>query len=247
MREERQLKEASIKRWLDQLKDVSYDMDDVLDEWGTRNYEITNEVVLRCRIARKIKDPNERIDRIVIEKDRDKKFLLVLDDVWNEDSTKWEQPKSSLKCGLPRSRVLVTTRNKNVASSMGSTPTDILELKPLSEEECCEFKKLPEAMCELYNMQTLDVLYNMLKKPPDNIGKPVKLRYLGVYNRDGLTMRGLEGLSSLRELDAFYVSSSEDGGEVSNLGDLKNLNHLQGYLRIGWLGNVTDPEDAKKA
>ncbi|KAI5555962.1 hypothetical protein BDE02_18G003100 [Populus trichocarpa] len=33
--EERQLKDGSIKRWIDQLKGVSYDMDDVLDEWGT--------------------------------------------------------------------------------------------------------------------------------------------------------------------------------------------------------------------
>jgi outer membrane PBP1 activator LpoA protein len=30
--EERELKDGSIKRWIDQLKGVSYDMDDVLDE-----------------------------------------------------------------------------------------------------------------------------------------------------------------------------------------------------------------------
>jgi len=67
---------------------------------------------------------------------RGKKFLLVLDDVWNEDSTKWEQLKDSLKCGLPGSRILVTTRKKNVASSMGSSPIDILELGLLSIDEC---------------------------------------------------------------------------------------------------------------
>uniref|UniRef100_A0A6N2KDA0 Uncharacterized protein n=1 Tax=Salix viminalis TaxID=40686 RepID=A0A6N2KDA0_SALVM len=33
--EQRQLKEGSIKRWMGQLKNVSYDMDDVLDEWST--------------------------------------------------------------------------------------------------------------------------------------------------------------------------------------------------------------------
>ena len=33
--EERQLKDQLVKHWLDQLKDISYDMDDVLDEWGT--------------------------------------------------------------------------------------------------------------------------------------------------------------------------------------------------------------------
>ena len=33
--EERQLKDQLVKHWVDQLKDVSYDMDDILDEWGT--------------------------------------------------------------------------------------------------------------------------------------------------------------------------------------------------------------------
>ncbi|XP_011045059.1 PREDICTED: putative disease resistance protein RGA3 [Populus euphratica] len=287
--EERQLKDQLVKHWLDQLKDVSYDLDDVLDEWGTaiaKSQSKVNEhprkntrkvcsfmifscfrfreVRLRHDIALKIKELNERIDGIVVEKNkfdfksskveikqlehrkttsvidveevkgremdkvrvmkmllsersqgpalrtislvgmggigkttlaklvyndhdvtthfdktiwvcvsdpfneitiakailedlmgsapnlnelqtllkhvqesiRGKKFLLVLDDVWNEDSTKWEQLKDSLKCGLPGSGILVTTRKKNVASSMGSSPIDILELGILSTEEC---------------------------------------------------------------------------------------------------------------
>ncbi|XP_011045028.1 PREDICTED: putative disease resistance RPP13-like protein 1 [Populus euphratica] len=57
-------------------------------------------------------------------------------------------------------------------------------------------------------------------------------------------MRGVEGLSSLQELDEFHVSGS---GEVSNIGDLRNLNHLQGSLRIRWLRDVKDPDEVKKA
>ena len=33
--EERQVKEKAVKLWLERLKDVSYEMDDVLDEWNT--------------------------------------------------------------------------------------------------------------------------------------------------------------------------------------------------------------------
>jgi hypothetical protein len=673
--EERQLKDQLVKHWLDQLKDVSYDMDDVLDEWGTaiaKSQSKVNEhprkntrkvcsfmifscfrfreVGLRHDIALKIKELNERIDGIAIEKNRfhfkssevvikqhdhrktvsfidaaevkgretdkgrvrnmlltessqgpalrtislvgmggigkttlaqlvyndhevethfdkriwvcvsdpfdetkiakailealkgsasdlielqtlleniqplirGKKFLLVLDDVWNEDSTKWEQLKYSLMCGLPGSSILVTTRKRNVASRMGSSPTDILELGLLSTDECwslfsrlaffeknsrergdledigrqiaakckglplaakslgsllrfksrieewesvlnshvwesaeeaeskilaplwlsyydlpsdmrrcfsycavfpkdftfrrdtlvklwmaqgflrethnkemevtgrqcfealaarsffqdfqkeagdgsiyackmhdmvhdlaqnltknecssvdidgptelkidsfsrnarhsmvvfrdtadpfpatihslkklrslivdgwpssmnaalpnlianlsclrtlklsrCgieevpsnigklihlrhvdlstnEIRELPEEMCELYNMLTLDVSgCSELERLPDNIGRLVKLRHLKVLHNQFVKMRGVEGLSSLRELDVFNVSGS---GEVSNIGDLRNLNHLQGSLMIRWLGDVKDPDEVKKA
>ncbi|KAJ6856159.1 disease resistance protein RGA3 [Populus alba x Populus x berolinensis] len=678
--EERQLKDQLVKHWLDQLKDVSYDMDDILDEWGTAiakskmkvnehprktakkvcSFMIFScfrfrEVGLRHDIAHKIRGLNERIDKIVVEKDRfhfksfevgikqfehqkttsvidasevkgrekdkdgvmkmllsersqgpalrtislvgmggigkttlaklvyndhdvtthfdkkiwvcvsdpfneitiakailealkgfasdlnelqtllesiqsligGKKFLLVLDDVWNEDSTKWEQLKDSLKCGLPGSRILVTTRNKNVASSMGSSPIDISELGLLSTEECwslfskfaclektskeydnledigrqiaakckglplaakslgsllrfksrieewesvlnshvweikeaeskilaplwlsyndlpsdmrqcfsycavfpkdftfdrgtliklwmaqgflretqnkemevigrecfealaarsffqdfekeegdgsiyaCKMhdmvhdfaqnltknecfsvdidgvseskidsfsrdarhsmvvfrnyksysfpatihslkklrslivddrrppsmnaalpnlianlsclrtlrlsgcgieevpsnigklihlryvdlsgneniKELPEEMCELYNMLTLDVSdCEKLERLPDNIGRLVKLRHLCILSwgeSQFVKMRGVEGLGSLRELDEFHVSGSD---KESNIGDLRNLNHLQGSLTISWLGDVKDPDEVKKA
>ncbi|KAJ6373358.1 hypothetical protein OIU76_027655 [Salix suchowensis] len=109
-------------------------------------------------------------------------------------------------------------------------------------------KELPEEMCELYNMQTLDVSFcGNLEKLPDNIGKLIKLRHLSVYRSGGwsfVEMRGFEGLGCLRKLDVFYVSGS---GEGSNIGGLKNLNHLQGYLWINWLGDVKDPDEVKKA
>jgi len=676
--EEIQLKDQLVKHWLDQLKDVSYDMDDVLDEWGTeiaKSQSKVNEhprkntrkvcsfmifscfhfreVGLRRDIALKIKELNERIDGIAIEKNRfhfkssevvikqhdhqktvsfidaaevkgretdkgrvrnmlltessqgpalrtislvgmggigkttlaqlvyndhevethfdkriwvcvsdpfdetkiakailealkgsasdlielqtlleniqplirGKKFLLVLDDVWNEDSTKWEQLKYSLMCGLPGSSILVTTRKRNVASRMGSSPTDILELGLLSTDECwslfsrlaffeknsrergdledigrqiaakckglplaakslgsllrfksrieewesvlnshvwesaeeaeskilaplwlsyydlpsdmrrcfsycavfpkdftferdtlvklwmaqgflrethnkemevtgrqcfealaarsffqdfqkeagdgsiyaCKMhdmvhdlaqnltknecssvdidgptelkidsfsinarhsmvvfrnyysfpatihslkklrslivdgdpssmnaalpnlianlsclrtlklsgcgieevpsnigklihlrhvdfswneniKELPEEMCELYNMLTLDVSFcNKLERLPDNIGRLTKLRHLSIHDWRDLSfvkMRGVKGLTSLRELDDFHVSGSD---KESNIGDLRNLNHLQGSLMISWLGDVKDPDEVKKA
>uniref|UniRef100_UPI001CB93B3C putative disease resistance RPP13-like protein 1 n=1 Tax=Erigeron canadensis TaxID=72917 RepID=UPI001CB93B3C len=48
-----------------------------------------------------------------------KRFLLVLDDVWNEDHTKWEVLKKPL-VGAPGSKVIVTTRNTKVALVMNS-------------------------------------------------------------------------------------------------------------------------------
>jgi len=108
-----------------------------------------------------------------------------------------------------------------------------------------EIRELPEEMCELYNMLTLDVsLCDKLERLPDNIERLVKLRHLSVRNDQFVKMKGVEGLSNLRELDEFHLSSS---GEESNIGDLRNLNHLQGSLTISWLGDVKDPDEVKKA
>ncbi|XP_011045055.1 PREDICTED: putative disease resistance protein RGA3 [Populus euphratica] len=108
-----------------------------------------------------------------------------------------------------------------------------------------EIRELPEEMCELYNMLTLDVSgCDKLERLPDNIGRLVKLRYLSVGDSGFVKMRGVEGLSFLRELDEFHVSGSD---KESNIGDLRNLNHLQGSLTIRWLGDEKDPDEVTKA
>nr|UBY07371.1 NBS-LRR disease resistance protein [Dasypyrum villosum] len=63
-----------------------------------------------------------------------KRFLLVLDDVWNEDPEKWGTYRSALLTGGKGSRIVVTTRNKNVGKLMGGmTP---YYLNQLSDNDC---------------------------------------------------------------------------------------------------------------
>ncbi|XP_031129955.1 disease resistance protein RGA2-like [Ipomoea triloba] len=62
-----------------------------------------------------------------------KRFLLVMDDVWTEQSAKWEPLKNSLKDGLPGSRILVTSRSERVARMMGSVYLNKLNLISDSE------------------------------------------------------------------------------------------------------------------
>jgi len=75
----------------------------------------------------------EMVQRRLKEKLTEKKFLLVLDDVWNENQSKWEDVQKSLVCGAKGSRILVTTRSKKVASTMGSKDHS---LKQLQEDDC---------------------------------------------------------------------------------------------------------------
>ncbi|KAL8043287.1 hypothetical protein ABFX02_09G110300 [Erythranthe guttata] len=76
----------------------------------------------------------------LIESISGKKFLLVLDDVWTEDDTKWKPLKNAIKSGGHGSKVLVTTRNERVAIMMMGefikNDQMIHHLGVLNDEDC---------------------------------------------------------------------------------------------------------------
>ncbi|XP_026428384.1 putative disease resistance RPP13-like protein 1 [Papaver somniferum] len=69
----------------------------------------------------------------VMESLTGKKYLLVLDDLWNEDAQDWEKLKNVLVFGGFGSKVLVTTRNQKVADTVGGI---VHNLKKLSDHVC---------------------------------------------------------------------------------------------------------------
>ncbi|XP_057964553.1 putative disease resistance protein RGA3 [Malania oleifera] len=64
----------------------------------------------------------------------DRKYLLILDDVWNESYAKWLEVKNLLMDGAKGSRIIVTTRSHSVASIMGTVPSYHLGILP--HEDC---------------------------------------------------------------------------------------------------------------
>ncbi|PRQ20582.1 putative P-loop containing nucleoside triphosphate hydrolase, leucine-rich repeat domain, L [Rosa chinensis] len=66
-----------------------------------------------------------------------KKFLLVLDDVWTEDKTKWENLKLQviMQSCAQGSTILVTTRKEGVAKMMRAT-SNMIHLDKLSDMDC---------------------------------------------------------------------------------------------------------------
>ncbi|KAJ4831294.1 hypothetical protein Tsubulata_020395 [Turnera subulata] len=62
------------------------------------------------------------------------KFLIVLDDVWNENHGKWTMLSTPFLKGASGSKTIVTTRNKSVSTLMGSVHT--YQLEELSQDDC---------------------------------------------------------------------------------------------------------------
>ena len=63
-----------------------------------------------------------------------KSFLLVLDDMWNENLFDWDLLSAPFKAGACGIKIIVTTRNQGVASIMRAIATH--HLQQLSEKDC---------------------------------------------------------------------------------------------------------------
>ncbi|KAF0919661.1 hypothetical protein E2562_030912 [Oryza meyeriana var. granulata] len=215
--EAKQLTDASVKGWLAKLKDIAYDLDDLLDSYSAKSMYIKQRQVIfpkkasvrsssflsrnlyQHRIKHKINIILERLDKIAKDRDtiglqmicemrrerdreemvrlvfsenghnscnvcvipvvgmgglgkttlmqmvyhddretlsrtlRGKRYLLVLDDVWNDDHDKWLSYRAALISGGFGSKIVVTSRNENVGRIMGGI--EPYKLQKLSDDD----------------------------------------------------------------------------------------------------------------
>ncbi|GKV33020.1 hypothetical protein SLEP1_g41576 [Rubroshorea leprosula] len=133
------------------LAQLVYNDEAVVAHFDKKIWVCVSEVFDRSRIAKAIimglAEPDHASARnldsltlqILLERIREnikgKKVLLVLDDVWTDDSESWESFNQAFKPAAPGSRVLVTTRKDTVVKTMKSSP-DVFPLEQLSEDVC---------------------------------------------------------------------------------------------------------------
>ncbi|CAL5195405.1 unnamed protein product [Lathyrus oleraceus] len=108
-----------------------------------------------------------------------RKYLLVLDDIWNESHHKWIELRTYLMCGAEDSKILVTTRSKTVAQTMGVC--DPYVLNGLTSEESWGLLK---------NIITYGNEVERVNQTLESIGKKIAEKCSGVP----LAIRTLGGL-----------------------------------------------------
>ncbi|KAL5565858.1 hypothetical protein UlMin_029022 [Ulmus minor] len=81
-------------------------------------------------------DPNPALEQLQTQlrsRIEGKKYLLVLDDVWNEKSAEWDKLAKLLQSGATGSRILITTRSEMVATATRTTRAGTYQLRGLDE------------------------------------------------------------------------------------------------------------------
>ncbi|KAL9459566.1 hypothetical protein AB3S75_002882 [Citrus x aurantiifolia] len=126
------------------LAQFAYNDKDVIENFDKRIWVCVSDPFDEFRIAKAIIEglegslPNlvelNSLLEYIHKSIKEKKFFLILDDVWTDDYSKWEPFHNCLMNGLRGSRILVTTRKETVARMMEST--DVISIKELSEHEC---------------------------------------------------------------------------------------------------------------
>ncbi|KAL7234892.1 hypothetical protein ACSBR1_018374 [Camellia fascicularis] len=107
----------------------------------------------------------------------EKKFLLVLDDVWHYGHDGWNSLRLPFGAGVPGSKIIVTTREGGVVKQMGMD--EYLNLKNLSYDDC--WLIFAQHAFENRNIMECSELVSMGKKIVENRcrGLPLAARALG--------------------------------------------------------------------
>lgn len=163
-----------------------------------------------------------------------RRFLLILDDVWNENHDEWDRLKNLLRGGASGSKIIVTTRSTKVTLIMGTM--DPYQLELLSKDDCWDvFRKRAFRMGEEQVPNLVEIGKEIVKKCG---GLPLAARTLG-----GLMRFKTEENEWLLVRDSDTWNLIEDGSGI--LPALKlSFNDLSSHLKQCFAYCKLFPKDA---
>ncbi|KAI4323812.1 hypothetical protein L6164_023392 [Bauhinia variegata] len=268
--EEKQVVDPNVKAWIDMVREVIYDADDLLDKIATVDLQLklnhgsrSNDAGLKLSsmlVFHKLEngDPSyfpKRVRHLSFSQD-----MLDTPEKF-EPFQELSQLRTFLPFRWPQSqqfnsptdfdfllRPLVRLRVLSLSNyAIRSVPKSIQGLKHLRflNLSSTEIQRIPSFIGSLYNLQTLLLSKcHKLTTLPTNLTDLTKLRHLDVCGTKLTQMPpNFGGLKYLRLLTTFFVSK-DNGSRINELGALLQLH---GSLSIVKLENVIDGADASEA
>ncbi|GKV46900.1 hypothetical protein SLEP1_g53859 [Rubroshorea leprosula] len=211
--EEKQGRDRFVKLWLADLKDLFYDMEDILEEVeiDAKRFELSAEVQASTkRLQTKLSG---------------QKFLLVLDDIWNEDYELWENLQRPFLAGAPGSKIIITTRIENIGKMIRGND-GVCHLSLLEDDACLSLFAQISLGAENFDE------YPNLKRVGGKIVEKCKRLPLAIKALGGL-LRGKADLAEWENILNSEIWGLPDGNtSIRILPALKlSYNHLPSHLK----------------
>ncbi|XP_027913439.1 putative disease resistance protein RGA3 [Vigna unguiculata] len=187
--------------------------------------------IIECTLG-----PNQNVDNLearrkkVEEALQSKRYLLVLDDVWNDNREKWTELKGMLESarGAKGATVLVTTRLQEVVSVMGTHYS--YPLKALSEDDSWSLFKQYAFGPNTQERKELTVIGEEIVRKC--VGSPLAIKTLGSCLRDENEVTQWKNVKESEIWDIREESNSITGEENSIMRALKlSYSNLEPYMR----------------
>ncbi|XP_065632517.1 putative disease resistance protein RGA4 isoform X1 [Quercus suber] len=157
------------------------------------------------------------------EKLNEKKYLLVLDDLWNEDNNKWLLLRNLLMGGARGSRIIVTTRSESVARIIGATSWHALRGLP-KEKAWSLFVKVALEQVQLPENQAFISLGEEIVEKCG--GVPLAIRTIASLLR---TKASENEWRSFKDYELSKITQEEKNGISSTL--KLSYDHLPSHLK----------------
>ncbi|KAG6778155.1 hypothetical protein POTOM_018007 [Populus tomentosa] len=263
--EEKQLTEKAVKIWLDDLRDLAYDVEDLLDEFATESLRRA-AIKFNPKMRSKMKEASSRLEGMA--KQRTELGLEKMSGGRRTSTDAWQKPPSA---SVPNELViygrdgdkkkiidLLLTEEAShdetnfqvvpivdVALMVG--PPEYHRLTPLSDQDSCSKypRELATPPISVAGMTLLLKGCRLLEGLPSKLGSLINLRHLDITNASSIKAMpmGIEKLTNLQTLSNF-VMGKDKGSRLSSLANLKSL---RGTLCITGLENVIDAREAMEA